>query len=298
MTEPTVSVVTATYNRSDVLVHAIDSVIAQSFADWELIVVGDACTDDTAERVASVGDDRIRFVNRRENHGEQSVPNNEGAAMARGRFIAFLNHDDMWYPDHLESGLATLRRSGADLVYSLRATLAPDRSVDVHGADAVRRRRLLQPIPASTWICRRELLQRVGGWRSAFELRLAPSQDWLVRALDDGADLVGTGSVTVLMVPSGVRDNSYVATDPGDTEAALELLTDDARRELRGRAPSPPRTLRAFGWRVVEPLLMLCGQHPYVVKVILNHGLGRGAFIRRLRRRRGLAEMPKRVQHG
>jgi glycosyltransferase involved in cell wall biosynthesis len=68
---PRISVVTATYNRSNVLRYAIESVRAQGFQDWELIVVGDACTDDTSEVVAAFADPRIRFVNRAENAGEQ-----------------------------------------------------------------------------------------------------------------------------------------------------------------------------------------------------------------------------------
>ena len=64
---PTVSILTATYNRSHVLHYAIRSVLSQRWTDWELIVVGDACSDDTAEVVASYGDSRITFVNLRKN---------------------------------------------------------------------------------------------------------------------------------------------------------------------------------------------------------------------------------------
>ena len=98
---PRVSVVTATYNRSHILRHSIASVIAQRLTDWELIVVGDACTDDTADVVASFDDPRIRYHALAANVGEQSGPNNEGVALARGEMIAFLNHDDLWLPDHL-----------------------------------------------------------------------------------------------------------------------------------------------------------------------------------------------------
>jgi cellulose synthase/poly-beta-1,6-N-acetylglucosamine synthase-like glycosyltransferase len=63
MGEPAISVVIATYNRSDVLAYAIESVLRQTFTDWELIVVGDACTDDTPEVVARYveADSRVRF---------------------------------------------------------------------------------------------------------------------------------------------------------------------------------------------------------------------------------------------
>ena len=60
---PVVSVVTATYNRSNVLRFAVESVRRQTLSDWEMWVVGDACTDDTADMIREIGDPRIRFVN-------------------------------------------------------------------------------------------------------------------------------------------------------------------------------------------------------------------------------------------
>ena len=68
--------------------------------------------------VASFDDPRITFINLPQNVGEQSGPNNEGLRLARGRYIAYLNHDDMYFPDHLASSVAWCERSGADLVWS------------------------------------------------------------------------------------------------------------------------------------------------------------------------------------
>ena len=70
---PAVSVIIATYNRSQPLRHAIQSVCHSSLRDWEIIVVGDACTDDTAECVSSFNDPRIRLVNLPNRCGDQSV---------------------------------------------------------------------------------------------------------------------------------------------------------------------------------------------------------------------------------
>ena len=77
-TAPVVSVIIATYNRSRVLAHAIESVRYSTVSNWELIVVGDHCTDDTAAIVASFDDPRITFINLPQNVGEQSGANNEG----------------------------------------------------------------------------------------------------------------------------------------------------------------------------------------------------------------------------
>ena len=73
-----ISIITATYNRSNLLAYAINSVLRSTYEDWELIVVGDACTDDTESVVNAFGDPRIQFYNLEENFGEQSGPNNIG----------------------------------------------------------------------------------------------------------------------------------------------------------------------------------------------------------------------------
>ena len=101
---PTISVVIATYNRSGVLRFTIESVLRQTFESWELIVVGDGCTDDTETVVRQFDDDRISFVNLSRRTGEQSGPNNFGFALSTGAFVAFLNHDDLWLADHLRVG--------------------------------------------------------------------------------------------------------------------------------------------------------------------------------------------------
>ena len=86
--------------------YAVESLLRSTIVDWELIVVGDACTDDTGDVVASFGDSRIQFYNMEKNCGEQSGPNNEGLRRARGEYVAFLSQDDLWFPDHLEKLLA------------------------------------------------------------------------------------------------------------------------------------------------------------------------------------------------
>ena len=71
MPVPRVSIITSTFNRSNVLRLAIASVRRSTFEDWELLVVGDHCTDDTEAVVSAFGDSRIRFFNLPQNHGEQ-----------------------------------------------------------------------------------------------------------------------------------------------------------------------------------------------------------------------------------
>ena len=74
-------------------------------------MVGDACADDSEQVVAAFGDPRIRWHNLPENCGNQYGPNNAGIAMARGRHIAYLGHDDIWLPDHLQRHVDTMEKN-------------------------------------------------------------------------------------------------------------------------------------------------------------------------------------------
>ena len=100
---PLVTVITATYNSSALLKLTLSSLISQHYDAFEAWIVGDACTDDSAAVVASLGDPRLHWTNLPSNSGSQAAPNNEGMARAHGDFIAFLGHDDLWFPWHLES---------------------------------------------------------------------------------------------------------------------------------------------------------------------------------------------------
>ena len=102
---PMVSVVMPVYNGGRTLRDAIASVLAQTFQDFEFIVVDDASTDDSAEIVRAQGD-RIRFVRRAENSGICEVARSQGLALARGRYAALIDQDDLWEPRKLEKQVA------------------------------------------------------------------------------------------------------------------------------------------------------------------------------------------------
>ena len=186
---PTVTVVTATFNRSRALRCAVESVRDQTLTDWEQWVIGDACTDDTAAVLRGGHDPRVQFFNLPQNVGEQSGPNNEGFRRARGRYVAMLNHDDLWLPDHLALAVAALEASGADLVFSLAHQVEAAGGAVLHNWAPHQKYSPDLFFPASSWVCRRELLDRFGGWRPVQSIRNFPSQDWLFRAWKGGADL-------------------------------------------------------------------------------------------------------------
>jgi glycosyltransferase involved in cell wall biosynthesis len=95
---PLVTVAIATYNCSDMLRWTLESVRNQDLANFEAWVVGDACSDDSGEVVAALGDPRFRWRNRERRSGSQTMPNNDALRLARGRYVAYLGHDDLWLP--------------------------------------------------------------------------------------------------------------------------------------------------------------------------------------------------------
>lgn len=102
---PLISVVLATYNRAHLIRRAVDSVIAQSLGDWELIVVDDASIDNTNAVLASYKDRRIRYFRHELNKGSGGA-RNTGIVAARGRFLAFIDSDDEWISHRLEKQYA------------------------------------------------------------------------------------------------------------------------------------------------------------------------------------------------
>ena len=105
----------AAYNRDGSIRLAIDSVLRQSFADFELIVVDDASTDGTRAAAEAVADPRVRVIAHAENRGA-SAARNTGIDAARAPWVAFQDSDDEWLPLKLEKQMARLRAPGADFV--------------------------------------------------------------------------------------------------------------------------------------------------------------------------------------
>lgn len=123
---PAVSVVIATYNYGRYLAGALDSVLAQTFTDFEIVVVDDGSTDATAEVILPyLADPRVRYY-RTENRG-QPAAKNFGIRFARASLIGFLDADDLWLPAKLERQIALLRSDpGLGVVYTRRLVIDPE----------------------------------------------------------------------------------------------------------------------------------------------------------------------------
>jgi glycosyltransferase involved in cell wall biosynthesis len=210
--QPLVSVIIPTYNRSNVLRIAIHSVLWQTEQDFELLVMGDGCTDDSEEVVMSFGDARVRWHNLPVNTGHQSAPNNAGLALARGKYIAFLGHDDMWHPDHLRALLRAIVAASADVASSLVEMIGP-RGTNyrlIHGIYPATGFSAAQCLPPSGLLHTREVYRRVGGWQDYRTVWRNPECEFAYRVFLAGFRFVSTNELTVFKFNSTLRKNCYI----------------------------------------------------------------------------------------
>lgn len=117
--DPNVSVIMPAYNAGKFIAETVESVLRQVYPSWELIIVDDASSDDTVavvQRLAS-RDARIRLIQLSQNSGA-AVARNTGLREARGRYIGFLDCDDLWLPEKLVVQLAWMKEHAAPFVYS------------------------------------------------------------------------------------------------------------------------------------------------------------------------------------
>ena len=257
---PLVTVVVATFNSRRTLACALDSVRRQTCHDFEVQVVGDACTDGSEAVVAALGDARFQWTNLARNSGSQSGPNNDALRRARGRYVAYLGHDDLWFPWHLEVLADLASRDGAGFVHGLGVLIEPD---GLLASGPPRRGASYRGhfVPPTNWLVERALLERVGPWRAWADLGWPADVDMIDRIAATGTRIGCAPRLTTIKFPSAawrayaadaprpqIAMNAQMADDAG--LLAARLLCDIAAEHARVTFPTwaPPPTLL---WRDV-----------------------------------------------
>jgi len=199
MSDIVVSVIIPTYNRANLLVGAIRSVLAQSYRDFEIIVSDDGSTDDTKEAIAKFGD-KVKYIYN-ENSGLPSVARNAGLNIANGKYIAFLDSDDLWLPDKLNTQSVIMENNPSVGMVCSNAI--------IYGNDSLEKR-YLEPgqgksgdvfsnllknnfIITSTCLIRKDILEQLGRFTESrllrgiedYDLWLRVARTWNVIYIDE-----------------------------------------------------------------------------------------------------------------
>lgn len=117
MNNDLVSIIMPSYNTGGYIKNSIESVLAQTYENWELIIVDDCSTDDTDGIVRQFSDKRIRYLKNKKNSGA-AISRNYALREAKGRWIAFLDSDDLWLPEKLEKQIAFMENNGYSFSYT------------------------------------------------------------------------------------------------------------------------------------------------------------------------------------
>lgn len=112
-----VSIIMPSYNTGRFLAETVRSVLTQTYPNWELILVDDCSTDDTDQVIAGFEDPRIRYLKQEKNQGAAAT-RNRALREAKGRWIAFLDSDDLWLPEKLERQIAFMEKNGCRFSYT------------------------------------------------------------------------------------------------------------------------------------------------------------------------------------
>ncbi|MFC8435402.1 glycosyltransferase [Streptomyces sp. NPDC057253] len=226
------------YNTEKYIGACLASVLTQTHRELEVIVVDDGSTDGGAAIAERVADERVRVE--RVANGGVGAARNRGLALARGEAVAFLDADDLWYPEKLAEQVGVLRDRDVVAVGAVFQYLsASGRRFGRAGQDARdaasqerMRRGGLMPFPISSLIARTDAVRAAGG----FDESLPPVAD-----LDLMARLALAGRVATVMRPLGayrVHGDSMSAREPAEMMMLVRFVEQRAVARLEGR-PAP-----------------------------------------------------------
>jgi teichuronic acid biosynthesis glycosyltransferase TuaG len=191
-----VSVIMPAYNAAKFIAESINSVIAQTYSHWELIIVDDGSEDDLKSIVEKFAekDSRIKYVHQL--NGKQGKARNTGIENSEGELVAFIDADDIWKPQLLEEQTALITGTGADLVFSNIMIIDKEGNItDEHrfvsaenlaGINGIKSLLQKNIIAITTVLAKKGAIIKAGGFKILNELQYAEDYDLWLRMLANG----------------------------------------------------------------------------------------------------------------
>lgn len=195
---PVVSVIMPAYNVEKFIQQSIDSVMAQTFTSWELIVIDDGSTDNTVAVVKSNQDKNANIFLIQQKNKKQGAARNAGLKIARGKFIAFLDSDDMWMPNKLEVQLRYAEK--ADVIYcggtifteSVEKGKPWETEFGLFSArEMYAKLYTYNPIPNQAVLVNREWVTKIGYQNESMEVVGCEDWEYWIRLAKNGATFFG-----------------------------------------------------------------------------------------------------------
>jgi glycosyltransferase involved in cell wall biosynthesis len=304
---PRVSVVLPTHNRVQLLGRALESVLAQTLTNIEVLVIDNASTDGTTEYLSSLADPRLRVIRVNGKLGA-SAARNVALRQARGEFVSFQDDDDVWLPQKLATQLSVLERADETVGLCLCGyiRLTSNGPFDVYSPghfDAIRfdKPQLLtgmSAIATPAWLVRRKALENAGGFD---ELMPARNDLELAIRLSDICKFMYVAEP--LFIQDQRHETSMARNEVSGALAFRRMLLIHGHRWTNfPKALADMRLFvgrheisvgnRAEGWRWLIRSLWLNPLQPRTIALLLLSLLGRG-LVQRLRRRRRTVQWPR-----
>jgi teichuronic acid biosynthesis glycosyltransferase TuaG len=236
MRELLVSIIMPAYNAAEYIAESIESVQAQTYPGWELLVVDDGSTDNTKDIVRNYAnkDSRIKYIY--QENGRQGKARNNGIRNSNGAYLAFLDADDLWLPKKLEIQLQTFKDYDADLIFCdsfvFTGEFHPGNTVVINtpreefvGLEGLKKLLSKNHVPILTCISKREAILKAGCFTERSEIQNAEDYHlWLKLLLADYKLLGINETLTAYReVNSSV---SGLNTDRASRRQAIEAIYD------------------------------------------------------------------------
>jgi len=240
---PEFTVISATYNRGRHIIPTVLSVLGQSFQGFEFYIIGDFCADDTAQHLQPFLNDRVHWINLQERGKSQSYPNNAGLKLARGRYVAYIGHDDIWAPNHLESLHECFATSDA-VSFAVSGCLthgpADSNHYRVTGIFEEDSAKFEHFFPPSSLAHKLSVVEKIGYWRDPLQVKAPVDCDLLLRAAEAGMHFSSTRKVTAHKFTAALRYLSYMEHTSHEQEHLLRILSsgDEAVALISGAIAS------------------------------------------------------------